>query len=180
MSGYEQDEGAASSSAGPSTLPLSRKQKKRAARENGESTSQPALKTARLASSDVDDTDMDPGDGAGVDPMEQLANGAGDPMEHLENGGTDPMQNLEQEMGEDSVGALPTRADEFEQQAEREVDVSKGLDGAATGDEGKMKLVHQVRHQVSKLATFVCLYRLLLGRLTSRLPVPSHRPAQTS
>ncbi|ORX33502.1 putative ATP-dependent RNA helicase [Kockovaella imperatae] len=45
---------------------------------------------------------------------------------------------------------LPTRADEFEQQAEREVEASKGLDGAASNtDEGKMKLVHQVRHQVA-------------------------------
>ena len=50
--------------------------------------------------------------------------------------------------GDDDEQIKPTRADEFEQEAEREVEVSKGLDGGAT-DEGKMKLVHQVRHQVS-------------------------------
>ena len=86
-------------------------------------------------------------------------------METLENGTTngagdvdDPMEAMERSMpsanganghtaenGEDPV--MPTRADEFEQQAEREVEASKGLDGA--GDEGKMKLVHQVRHQVA-------------------------------
>ena len=38
------------------------------------------------------------------------------------------------------------RADEFEQEASREIAATKGLDG---GDEGKMKLVHQVRHQVA-------------------------------
>lgn len=140
--------GEASSSAGPSTLPLSRKQKKRAARENGGSISQPASKTPRLASPDINDVDLDAVGGARVDPMEQLANGAADPMEHLENGAGDPMQNLEHEMGEDGGTVLPTRADEFEQQAEREVEVSKGLDGGSAGDEGKIKLVHQVRHQV--------------------------------
>jgi len=139
----------ASSLAGPSSPPKSRKQKKRAAPEIGESDPQTISKTPRLDLPDDDDFDVDFAGEAGVDPMKQLANGAADPMEHLDNGGggADPMENLEQEMGEDGGTVLPRRADEFEQEAEREVEASKGLDGAA-GDEGKMKLVHQVRHQV--------------------------------
>ena len=95
--------------------------------------------------------DTDAAGGAGADPMEQLAIDSVDPPEVLEYGGPDPMENLEQKMGEDSASVLPTRADEFQQEAEREIEASKGLDGDATGDEGKMKLVHQVRHQVSVL-----------------------------
>ncbi|KAL7424483.1 ATP-dependent RNA helicase mtr4 [Cryptotrichosporon argae] len=43
-------------------------------------------------------------------------------------------------------GAAAVRADEFSTEAEREVDGAKGLGDA---DEGKMKLVHSVRHQVA-------------------------------
>ena len=78
--------------------------------------------------------------GAGVDPMEALDNG---------NSNEDPMEGLEKEVG-DVPGAVVMRADEFEQEAERVVDAAKGLDGGA-GDEGQVKLVHQVRHQVGHL-----------------------------
>ena len=69
-------------------------------------------------------------------------------MASPEKGGGDPMENLEHDMGNDGAVTLPRRADEFEEKAEREVKASKGLDGGTTGDEGKIKLVHQVRHQV--------------------------------
>ncbi len=67
-----------------------------------------------------------------------------EPMAVLEKA-ADPMEALD---GETEAAQLPVRADEFEQEAEREVEASKGLDGAAA-EEGKMKLVHQVRHQAS-------------------------------
>jgi ATP-dependent RNA helicase DOB1 len=57
----------------------------------------------------------------------------------------DPMEGLEQTMGVESqvpVEGMPVVADEFEQEAEREIEASKGLD--AGEGEGKMKLVHQV------------------------------------
>ena len=69
--------------------------------------------------------------------MEALE-GKGDAMEALDSGG-DAMEALE--------AVMPVLADEFEQEAEREVENAKGLDGKV--EEGKMKLVHQVRHQVS-------------------------------
>jgi ATP-dependent RNA helicase DOB1 len=84
--------------------------------------------------------------GAGVDPMEALDNG-----EHEDGQGVDPMEGLEKDIQEvDVPGAVPVRADEFEQEAERVVEAAKGLDGGA-GDEGQVKLVHQVRHQVCTL-----------------------------
>ncbi|WVQ83968.1 hypothetical protein IAT38_006113 [Cryptococcus sp. DSM 104549] len=58
---------------------------------------------------------------------------------------TDPMQAL----AEEAEAAMPVRADEFEQEAEREVDAAKGLGGDGATEEGKVKLVHQVRHQVA-------------------------------
>ena len=88
------------------------------------------------------------------DPMEamerQMANGSGaaEAGPRL-NGRTDTgREDDDTDMnGEGDEQVMPTRADEFEQEAVREVEVSKGLDGAAA-DEGKMRLVHQVRHQV--------------------------------
>lgn len=115
-----------SSKAGPSRTP-----KKRSA--NGQDG--PASKNPR-----IDDDEYDATGGAGVDPMEALE-GKGDAMEALEGGG-DAMEVLE--------AAMPVLADEFEQEAEREVENAKGLDGKV--EEGKMKLVHQVRHQVSIVA----------------------------
>ncbi|GFZ49054.1 Hydrolase acting on acid anhydrides to facilitate cellular and subcellular movement [Saitozyma sp. JCM 24511] len=112
-----------SSKAGPSRTP-----KKRSA--NGQDG--PASKNPR-----IDDDEYDATGGAGVDPMEALE-GKGDAMEALEGGG-DAMEALE--------AAMPVLADEFEQEAEREVENAKGLDGKV--EEGKMKLVHQVRHQVA-------------------------------
>lgn len=71
--------------------------------------------------------------------MEALASGSTAPV--------DPMASLEAGMSTGDEPVLPTRADEFEQEAEREVEAAKGLDGQAV-EEGKVKLVHQVRHQV--------------------------------
>lgn len=135
------------SSAGPSSTPKPRRQKKR--QHAKESSPLPPTKISR-----IDSPDHDMG-AAGVDPMEALENGNTNP---------DPMEGLERETAEGGDGAdvraengngngdgeqaLPVRADEFETEAEREIEASKGLDGAA-GEEGKMKLVHQVRHQVS-------------------------------
>ncbi|KAK4684130.1 ATP-dependent RNA helicase DOB1, partial [Tremellales sp. Uapishka_1] len=115
-----------STSAGPSTsTPKPRKHKKRAAKESAETTPQPPAKLPRTVSPPREDVEMQ-GNG------EEEA---------------DPMASLEKEQaGEERV--MPVRADEFEQEAEQEIEASKGLDGAAA-DEGKMKLVHQVRHQVA-------------------------------
>ncbi|ORY25352.1 rRNA-processing arch domain-domain-containing protein [Naematelia encephala] len=130
------------SGAGPST-PKTKKAKKRAARttEDGDDTL-PASKTPRLAT-------PDPAGGAGIDPMEALdtVDGSEDPMAALEaqaqgENGTTSMG----EQGEN--GVMPMVADEFEQEATREVEPDQGL-GAGQVDEGKMKLVHQVRHQVA-------------------------------
>lgn len=60
----------------------------------------------------------------------------------------DPMEDLEKQAAEDAEApAAPVRADEFEQEAERVVEAAKGLDGGSA-EEGQVKLVHQVRHQV--------------------------------
>lgn len=91
----------------------------------------PPSKSARIASPTGTGDDFESGDpqlGNGVDPMEALE--AAEPI--AEDGEEAPV--------------LPRRADEFEQEAEREVEASKGLGGEV--EEGKMKLVHQVRHQV--------------------------------
>jgi ATP-dependent RNA helicase DOB1 len=124
-----------SNQAGPSKSATKvHKKKKRAAA--GSPTHSP-VKIARI---DDDDEEEEVGD----DPMEALENGksAVDPMDALndQNGGDDDA-NAGQPV-------MPQRADEFEHEAEREIEVSKGLDGAA--EEGKMKLVHAVRHQVSQ------------------------------
>lgn len=57
------------------------------------------------------------------------------------------MGALDKAAGAGEEEARPKRADEFEQKAEREVATSTTLGGGA--EKGKMKLVHQVRHQVA-------------------------------
>ena len=155
--------------AGPSSRPMEGKQKKRSTRENSELTPPPPSKAARIDPVDSEDVDMDSGGAAGVDPMEQLASGNQDSMEQLEKvgNGADPMKELEHQNGDNGDSNMPRRADEFEQEAEMEIEASKGLDGAVTGDEGRMKLVHQVRHQ----ASFLQFVRYVLAdRLQVALP----------
>lgn len=121
-----------SSQAGPSRP---KKTKKRSAQSTPDEPIAPPSKSARTTSptgtGDDFESDM-PQLGTAVDPMEALESTAVDPMEALEA---------------DAPIILPKRADEFEQEAEREVEAAKGLGGEQA--EGKMKLVHQVRHQVS-------------------------------
>ena len=126
-----------STSAGPSGLSKkSRKQKRKTVKE----TDTPS-KTPRLTSPESQEDDQPIASSSkanNVDPMAALENDAADQ--------SDLMERLAQENGEEGT-VVPTRADDFEQEAEREVEASKGLDGAV--EEGKMKLVHQVRHQVN-------------------------------
>ena len=143
-----------SSFAGPSSVPSpsavlkSRKHKKRASRETEQFAPPPTSKTPRLASPQHAEDDIDPVGGAGIDTRGQVSDDDTHSMASPEKGGGDPMENLEHDMGNDGAVTLPRRADEFEEKAEREVKASKGLDGGTIGDEGKIKLVHQVRHQV--------------------------------
>lgn len=129
--------------AGPSRP---KKTKKRSAVTPEEPIAPPS-KSARVASPTGTGDDFESGEmqlGTGVDPMDALEQQDAtmvDPMDAMEANGEDGME----EDGTQVV--LPKRADEFEQQAEREVDAAKGLGGEQA--EGKMKLVHQVRHQVS-------------------------------
>jgi hypothetical protein len=80
-----------------------------------------------------------------------------DPMEALESNGGDKMISYQtMDVGDASVDMgvlseaskpMPVVTDDFEQEAEREVAATSGF---ASVDEGeKMRLVHQVRHQVS-------------------------------
>jgi hypothetical protein len=126
--------------AGPSTTREKGQRKRRSSSKSSDSPSaQPPSKLTRID----DEGDGDVEGGAGVDPMEALDNG--------DNNGGDPMEGLEKDITEVEVpGAVPVRADEFEQEAERVVEAAKGLDGG-DGDEGQVKLVHQVRHQVRSL-----------------------------
>ena len=121
--------------AGPSSNGRSKKQKRSV---SAEEQLAPPSKAARVASP------TGTGDDFEVDEP-QLGNGV-DPMAALEAGNDDPMDALDQEAEAEADEARPKRADEFEQQAEREVDASNALGG--TAEEGKMKLVHAVRHQV--------------------------------
>lgn len=125
------------SSAGPSTPRSKKNQKKRALDAGGPDR---APKTARLEEiGDGSDGDVEmSGGGEPSDPMAALeaAEQAG---EGVHDGPVEEAEGL-------VPGRAPVRADEFEQEAEREVDATKTLGGG--GDEGKMKLVHQVRHQV--------------------------------
>ena len=159
------------SAAGPSRSPATTKKRRKRDRANGTNDShRPASKTARIVSphdsdpmpsqGDVEDP-MDRSGGEGVDPMDLLAADGAEPV-HIPD---DPMAALERHHAnaakdddngdeDDRPGGevQPVRADEFEQEAEREVEASKGLDGGV--DEGKMKLVHQVRHQVALPPTY--------------------------
>lgn len=129
---------ASSASAGPSKAGGSSRRRRSSDDSAGSSTKEPPAKLSRI--DDEPDTDMG---GAGVDPMEALDNSAANGSEHV-----DPMEGLEKQVQDVDVPAPAiVRADEFEQEAERVVEAAKGLDGGA-GDEGQVKLVHQVRHQV--------------------------------
>jgi len=145
--------------AGPSTNREKGQRKRRSSSKSSDSPStQPPSKLTRID----DEGDADVEGGAGVDPMEALDNGAS-------NGG-DPMEGLERDITEVEVpGAVPVRADEFEQEAERVVEAAKGLDGG-DGDEGQVKLVHQVRHQVR------LLLKLLVHDLIIRWLYPLDSP----
>ena len=121
--------------AGPSTNGRSKKQKRSG---SAEEQLAPPSKSARVASPTGTGDDFE-----AEDP--QLGNGV-DPMAALE-GDDDPMGALDKAAGAGEEEARPKRADEFEQKAEREVATSTTLGGGA--EKGKMKLVHQVRHQVS-------------------------------
>ncbi|WWC67600.1 uncharacterized protein I206_101510 [Kwoniella pini CBS 10737] len=127
--------------AGPST-PRSKKEKKRGVKERSVDTiSDRPVKTAKIE----EDIQEDETGQAGGDAMDLLDSGAGP-----SNPKADAMEILEgqTEKGQDLEGVTVVKADEFSTEAEREIEASKGLDGAAS-DEGKMKLVHQVRHQVA-------------------------------
>jgi ATP-dependent RNA helicase DOB1 len=123
--------------AGPSTTRDKGRKRRSSSKSSDSPSTQPPSKLTRID----DEEDGDAEGGAGVDPMEALEN-------DNSNGGGDPMEGLEKDITEvDVPEAVPVRADEFEQEAERVVEAAKGLDGEA-GDEGQVKLVHQVRHQV--------------------------------
>lgn len=119
----------------PAAGPSSRKQKKRQG-EDG-SSAKPAKLPRIDADEDLSDVDMPTGPPT-QDPMLALeeAERAGVP-----DGPVDEADGI-------VPGMAPVRADEFSTEAEREVDATKGLSGDASAEEGKMKLVHQVRHQV--------------------------------
>ena len=121
--------------AGSNSASTSKRQKRQADR-NGEAPS----KVQRVASPKRDEEDQ------------PTASSAKDPMEALDGDGDDPMDKLATQAGETDQTIVPTRADEFEQTAEREVEAAKGLDGKV--EEGKMKLVHEVRHQVAVPPTY--------------------------
>ncbi|KIR97761.1 ATP-dependent RNA helicase DOB1 [Cryptococcus deuterogattii 2001/935-1] len=118
------------SSSAPSDSPLPAsnlgvKQKKRSSKDKSGTPSPRPSKAARLDQED----------------------GADDHMDVLEKGKDgqprDPMEALEEV-------AMPKVEDEYEVQAEREVDAAKDFaDVTAPGQEAKLKLVHQVRHQVA-------------------------------
>ncbi|WWC59118.1 uncharacterized protein I303_101666 [Kwoniella dejecticola CBS 10117] len=129
--------------AGPST-PRSKKDKKRNVNERSVDTiSDRPVKSAKIDENIAEDETGQ----AGGDAMGLLDSGAGAGPSNT-NG--DAMEVLEAQNGEgqDVEGVTVVKADEFSTEAEREVEASKGLDGAAA-DEGKMKLVHSVRHQVA-------------------------------
>lgn len=132
-----------SAAAGPSTP---RKKTKKRAAEDGT----PAAKKTKAPR--IDDDEAEEPQSAQEDPMAALEEAQKDPMEALD-------ENLKGETSEDGPveeakdalipGQAPVRADEYELKAEREVDASKGLGGGDAAEDGKLKLVHEVRHQVS-------------------------------
>jgi len=91
---------------------------------------------------------------AEVDPMEALESNGGDKlisdqtMEGTDTKMTDVGDtSLDVEVLSEANKPMPVITDDFEQEAEREVAATSGF---ASVDEGeKMRLVHQVRHQVS-------------------------------
>ena len=177
------------SEAGPSTVRRSKKQKRRQTEES-ESSSRKLARLEEPSGNGMAKADRMRDDDSTSDDDE-------DPMDKLANGtnGADPMEGLENQLGNGANGArhadedgdekmedhqvVPTRADEFEQQAETVVDAKGGLEAAE--DEGKMKLVHQVRHQVSLLLhcypSFGEMLIRFIGCPTPRLSLRSHRPA---
>jgi ATP-dependent RNA helicase DOB1 len=92
-----------------------------------------------------------------VDPMEALERGTGG-----SNAGDQTMEDVEQsngnvgdasidvELPSESSKPMPVVTDDFEQEAEREVAATSGFAKVEEGE--KMRLVHQVRHQVSLLS----------------------------
>lgn len=101
-----------------------------------------------------------------------------DPMAALDAGDAD--QSIEDDDDASTVQPAPVVTDDFEQEAEREVAASKGF--AATDEGEKMKLVHQVRHQVSK-NPFHCqlhLFSLEVRRSHSRQTTPTSQSQRTS
>lgn len=159
-----------SSVAGPSTPKSKKKNNKKRAAESGASASKRDRKAPR-----IDDDDAEVSKESSVDPMAALDAA-------LEKA---PTADGEVEEATDAhiPGAAPVRADEYELEAEREVEASKGLGGDAV-EEGKMKLVHQVRHQVSSCSTTLGMGRiyteltLALGRCSPQLSLHPHRAAQ--
>jgi ATP-dependent RNA helicase DOB1 len=127
--------------AGPSKQPKKRERKRSSSKSIESVSPQPPSKLSR-----IDDEGPDVAGGAGVDPMEALETN-GDEDKPDVKGEIDPMENLENQAEDVEATSAPVRADEFEQEAERVVEAAKGLDGGA-GEEGQVKLVHQVRHQV--------------------------------
>lgn len=134
----------ASAAAGPSTP---RKKTKKRAAEDGT----PAAKKTKAPRIDDDEAEEEP---AQDDPMAALEEAQKDPMEALDEnlkGETSENGPVEEAKDAHIPGQAPVRADEYELKAEREVDASKGLGGGDAAEEGKLKLVHEVRHQVSYL-----------------------------
>ncbi|KAL1408467.1 ATP-dependent RNA helicase mtr4 [Vanrija albida] len=141
-----------SASAGPSTPRGKKNQKKRAA-DGSASKTKPA-KAAKVAKVEQRVAEQIADEGDDDDEPSPAAGPVDDPMAALESqadGGADGDAVPEADGADAVPGEAPVRADEFETQAEREVDAAKGLGGetAEDGKEGKMKLVHQVRHQVA-------------------------------
>jgi ATP-dependent RNA helicase DOB1 len=112
----------------------------------------PEKKTARIDAEikqarkdDAGDVDMDEDE----QDAKSSASASVDPMAALENESTSDGPVAEAPAAESHIpGVAPVRADEFSTEAEREIEAAKGLGGEG-GEEGKMKLVHSVRHQVS-------------------------------
>lgn len=100
-----------------------------------------------------------------------------DPMAALDRGNA--TMDADQSMEDEAVAQpAPVVTDDFEQEAEREVAASKGF--AATDEGEKMKLVHQVRHQVSYSGRNLSRSKRLLtrfrsaGRTATRLSLRPH------
>lgn len=100
-----------------------------------------------------------------------------DPMAALEQNG-----RVEEAADGDIPGDAPVRVDEVEIEATREIEAAKGLGGGDAPEGGKMKLVHQVRHQVRTRAWMGpgngTLGRSRPGRSTPQLPLRPNLAAQ--